>query len=469
MFTAIFQDHFRYLALCVFAALVLGGAAWWLARRLGNPYGVAWAGLVGAVAGVLGVTFMGAGPAEGTCVVNHDFGQPFQTVQGLWNLAMMVPLGLFAALAVRRPLPVLVGVITLPLAIEFTQATVNGLGRVCDSADAEMNILGGLLGVAAGALILSLRHRPLDWRARSTPSLITAAVILVLGAGVARPAVSFTHVDGTGLSAASTDQREAVQRAVEEAFGDRYELAHVQDQPCVGAPCTNVIFILLSRDRKHPQVYGHGTLSWPDGKHLNVLLQDGDRPTVMGYPVPGAKAPTDEESAFRIAESYMHERYPWAKHAVTHKTHPVGARAELGWVTSWQWLDGDVLMPRMLDVEVSRTGTVSQVDVTLGPTDLDLEKPKLNAAQAEKAVREAMAARSRARGHDAPAGFQVKAVTLKAHERQGKWRAEWLVNVSLGAEGQPSDPAGTSASDMWRVDAVTGQTYDGVDTAVETG
>ncbi|MGW2184167.1 VanZ family protein [Streptomyces sp. NPDC001732] len=108
-----------------------------LSSRLGSPHGVWWAGLAGTLTGVLGVTFMGSGPASGQCVINHDLAEPFRTTQGLWNLAMTVPLGLFALMALRRILPAAVGVVALPLAIEFTQAAANGLGRVCDSADAE--------------------------------------------------------------------------------------------------------------------------------------------------------------------------------------------------------------------------------------------------------------------------------------------------------------------------------------------
>lgn len=466
MFTAIFQHHYGYLAVCMLAALVLGGAAWLLSRRLGNPHGVWWAGLVGTLTGMLGVTFMGSGPASGQCAINHDLAQPFQTIQGLWNLAMTVPLGLFALLALRRPLPALVGVIALPLAIEFTQAAVNGLGRVCDSADAEMNILGGLAGLAVAALALAKRGS-LDWQAGAKASLIASAVLLALGSGVARPAVTFAHVDGTGLSVANSQQQQAVERAVKEAFGDRYELGRVDDQPCVGAPCRNVIFVLLSRDKGHPEAFGSGSLSWPDKKHLNVLLEDSDRPSVMGYPVAGAKAPSNEQEAYQVARSYMRERYPWAQDAVEHKTYPVGEKAELGWMTSWRWVNDDVLMPRMLDVQVDRVGHVSQVDVTLGPTHLKLEKAKLDAGQAEKAVREVMAAQLRAGGGSVPDELQVTAFTLKAVEREGTWRPEWLVSVSIGAEEQEADPL--ASADLWRVDAVSGQVYDGTDAPVKAG
>ncbi|MFF3365455.1 VanZ family protein [Streptomyces misionensis] len=471
MFSAIFQGHYGYLAACMLAALVLGGVAWLVARRLGNPYGVWWAGLTGTLTGMLGVTFMGGGPANGQCVINHDLTEPFHATQGLWNLLMTVPLGLFALLALRRLLPALVGVVALPLAIEFTQATVNGLGRTCDSSDAEMNILGGLVGlvVAAGFLASS---GALNWRAATKGSLIASAVLLVLGAGVARPMVSFTHVDGTGLSAADPSTRQAVEQVVTEAFGDRYKLGRVYLQPCVGASCTNVEFTLLSRDKGHPEAFSNGSLSWPDKKHLNVLLEDSDRSNVMGYPVAGAKAPSGKQEAYRIARTYMNNRYPWAEDATSHRTDAVGGKAELGWITSWRWLQDDVLMPRMLDVQVDRTGRVSQVDVTLGPKHVKLGKAKLDAGQAERAVREGLIAQYKAnRGGDlderqVEAKYQVKAFTLKANERSGTWRPEWLVNVSMCAR-PGSEPQQPSDTDMWRVDAVNGQVYDGTDAPVK--
>jgi hypothetical protein len=68
------------------------------------------------------------------------------------------------------------------------------------------------------------------------------------------------------------------------------------------------------------------------------------------------------------------------------ETDPVGEKASLGWMTNWRWTHNDVLMPRMLDVQIDKAGRVSQIDVTLGPTRADLPKPKLDAGQAEKAV-----------------------------------------------------------------------------------
>ncbi|MFE2053413.1 VanZ family protein [Streptomyces sp. NPDC059459] len=458
MFSAIFQHHVGYLVACTLTALVLGGGAWALARRLGNPHGLWWAGLAFTVTGVLGVTFMGAGPASGVCVLNHQFAEPFRTTQGLWNLAMMVPVGALVLLAVRRPLPALVAVVTFPLAIEFTQATVDGLGRVCDSSDAEMNIIGGLVGIAIAATVLTV-CASLRWQGGVKGALIASVALLLLGSGVARPMLDFTNVDGSGLSAADTDQRRAVEAAVKEAFGDRYTIGQLYEQPCLDTSCKNIIFNLHIREKGQSELFGNGSFSWPDKDHLNVLLEDSDRPTDMGYPVKGATAPITEHEAHEIAQTYARQRYPWAKSATVQETDPVGEKASLGWMTNWRWTHNDVLMPRMLDVQIDKAGRVSQIDVTLGPTRADLPKVKLDAKQAEKAVNDAVAAQLRANGSTG-AEFQTKAVTVKADDLDGTWKPYWLVNVAWPHAGQNDDEQAPSPVETYRVNALTGQVYD---------
>ncbi|MEU0334234.1 VanZ family protein [Streptomyces sp. NPDC006193] len=458
MFSAIFQHHVGYLAVCTVLGLILGGASWTLVRKWGHPHGAWWSGLTFTVTGVLGVTFMGGGSASGVCVLNHRFAEPFHTTQGLWNLAMMVPVGACALLAVRRPLPVLVGVLGLPLAIEFTQATVNGLGRVCDSSDAEMNIIGGLAGLTVVAVVLTIRHS-LAWQAGTKGALITSAALLILSLGVARPMLDVTNVDGSSLAGASARQKQAVQVAIKEAFGDHYEIGQQYAQPCVGAPCTNIIFNLHSREEGHSKDFGIGSLSWPDKKHLNVQLEDSDRPTVMGYPVGAEKAPSTDTEASRIAKLYAQRQYPWARGATMSETTAVGAKAELGWITSWRWKQRDVLMPRMLDVQVDRVGNVSRIDVTLGPVRVNLPEAKLDAVQAEKEVEKAIAVRLQAKGKTG-AEFHTAAVTLKAVEQDGDWRPNWLVNVTWPRDGQSDDPQEQAPADMYRVNALTGQVYD---------
>jgi hypothetical protein len=459
VFSAIFRHDIGYLAMCTLLGLLCGGASWMLAHKLKKPHGPWWAALTFTLVGVLGVTFMGGGPASETCVLNRLFAEPFRTTQGLWNLAMLVPVGVCALMAVRRPLPVLLGVIALPLAIEFTQATVDGLGRICDSSDAEMNIIGGLIGVTLAGTFLAAR-RSLAWKAGARGTMIGLAVFLLAGSGLAAPMLTFTIVDGTGLSAADAEQRRAVGLAVKEAFGDRYTIGQVQEEPCAGAPCTHIIFNLHSREAGHPQAFAMGRLSWPDKRHLNVQLEDGDRPTVMGFPVKGAKVPSTGVAASRIATSYALQKYAWVRSATTKDTSAVGGKDERGWTTRWRWTHRGVLMPRMLEVQVDRTGRVSQIDVTRGPIRIDLPEAELDAAQAEKAVRKAVEIQLRSR-HNTGAEFRTRAVTVKAAEQNGRWRPNWLVNVTWPPVTGQGDAAQEDVPpDVYRVDAVTGAVYE---------
>jgi VanZ like family len=73
-----------------------------------------------------------------------------QSSEGLLNLLLLVPLGVAATLATRRPLLVCILVIALPGLIELMQTQI--AGRVCSGTDYVENVLGGLAGVAVGAV-----------------------------------------------------------------------------------------------------------------------------------------------------------------------------------------------------------------------------------------------------------------------------------------------------------------------------
>jgi hypothetical protein len=83
-----------------------------------------------------------------------------QSSEGLLNLLLLVPLGVAATLATRRPLLACVVVIALPGLIELMQSQIPG--RVCSGTDYLENVLGGLAGVAMGAVAcwLVARRRP---------------------------------------------------------------------------------------------------------------------------------------------------------------------------------------------------------------------------------------------------------------------------------------------------------------------
>ena len=74
------------------------------------------------------------------------------------NIAMFVPLTLFAVVMTRRPLPVTAVGVLLPAAVEAAQALA-GAGRTCAGFDWVNNAIGALLGVLLGLAALRLARR----------------------------------------------------------------------------------------------------------------------------------------------------------------------------------------------------------------------------------------------------------------------------------------------------------------------
>lgn len=118
-----------------------------------------------AVVGLLGALALTLSPAGGRADVlcTVQFSVPFQGLDTLANVALMLPLTLFAALRLGRPLPVLAGVAGLSAVIELVQALVPALGRACDTDDWVMNTLGAVLGALLALVIAAADAR----RARS--------------------------------------------------------------------------------------------------------------------------------------------------------------------------------------------------------------------------------------------------------------------------------------------------------------
>ncbi len=100
----------------------------------------------------------GSRPGGVTCTVQLTV--PFQGIDTLANVAMLLPLVLFLGTATNRPLTVLAGAVTFSAVIEVVQALAPVLGRRCDTNDWFMNTVGALLGAAIAVVICRLgRHR----------------------------------------------------------------------------------------------------------------------------------------------------------------------------------------------------------------------------------------------------------------------------------------------------------------------
>lgn len=105
----------------------------------------------------------GARPGGVTCTV--QFSVPFQGIDTLANVAMLLPIVLFLGTATNRPLTILTGAVALSAVIEVVQALAPVLGRRCDTDDLAMNTVGAVLGAVIALVICAI-----DRRRRATAS-----------------------------------------------------------------------------------------------------------------------------------------------------------------------------------------------------------------------------------------------------------------------------------------------------------
>lgn len=121
--------------------------------------------LAGAsLAAIVAITLVGADRVGTTsCASLSGLGLAYvlseagHDLESFLNAALLVPLGLTLVLGMRRTLPPLMVVLVLPGLIEAAQLVVPG--RVCSAADYVLNVSGGLVGVATGAVALRWSRR----------------------------------------------------------------------------------------------------------------------------------------------------------------------------------------------------------------------------------------------------------------------------------------------------------------------
>lgn len=141
--------------LAVIVALAIG---WFLHRRGARTALLVLAGI--GLLGVLALTFSPEGVRAGGITCTVQFSTPFQGIETLANIALLLPFALFLGVALQRPFVVLLGVSALSALIELIQALAPALGRACDTNDWFMNTLGAVIGALGAAAILALNRRP---------------------------------------------------------------------------------------------------------------------------------------------------------------------------------------------------------------------------------------------------------------------------------------------------------------------
>jgi hypothetical protein len=398
----------------------------------------------------------GGGFLTRKCVVNHDFAQPFHTDQGLLNLALFVPVGFFALLAIRAVAPTIALAVLLPLATELIQCLVPAVGRLCDTSDVEMNALGGLAGAVAASLLLRLARSPLPGlEAGMRRTVQLAAGVLVVTAVLWTTVITEIPVDATSLQLAGGDEKAAADKALHEAFGDRYPIVNVQVQPGTNGAPTQLLIALKS---------GFATLTWPDTRQLVVSLESSAAPTQASFPVTGqVKAPTNGNDALAIATRYAQAHYPWGLHGAQPRAYAAGDHAQFGWIVSWRRRDAHgVLMPMRLDVQIDTAGRVSQLLVrhvddpaALPAVTVSRQRARATAlATVTKTLRQGVTA-------------QAVDSELLAVQRKGKWRVQWLFaiqpsqsQVYIDATTGKPEPSATEQQSVSDPGSLTGSNQD---------
>ncbi|THA26250.1 VanZ family protein [Streptomyces sp. RKND-216] len=438
MFSAIFKEQTAFIVVASLAVLLVAAAGYFLAHRHAER-AWSWAILGAAVAAEVALTlFLSGGrgnSSTGKCVVNHDFAEPFATTQGILNLALFVPIGIFGVLASRRLLPVLAGGIALTVATEFLQTLLPGVSRGCDSSDLQMNALGAVTGALATYGILRASGRAVKPAgAAAKPTALGGLAVLLPAAVVWNLWITPVHVDATSLQGPDDAQRTAAEKAVSRAFDDHQEVVKIQFSPGVAGGPEALLIALES---------GSARLSWPDTSRFTATLEASNRTTNGSFPIEGAKRkPGNEQDAEEIARRYAERRYPWATPDAKVQVNPMG---ELGWIVSWRRLNSDgVLLPMRLDVQINTEGRVSQLLVNDIKDPKSLPAPTLSEKKASSIARKSV---------HVPKEIVLTAqrCALRATKRNGNWRTDWVCPF------QTNDPDFMVAP--IHVDAVTGKAH----------
>ncbi|MFI0724320.1 VanZ family protein [Streptomyces sp. NPDC021224] len=443
MFSAVFHGQSWFLFCACIIALLLACGAFSLAQRHGvRPW--EFASLTAFLVAEISVTLLmpNGGYTSHTCIINRNVFGSLLTDQGLFNLLMFIPIGLTGVLATRSVLPTVAGSVALSMFTELAQAAVPGIGRNCDSSDLTMNTAGAVIGAAVAYVILDnpSTRPPLERHWRPTAYGFAAAVVVV--AIVSTTSIQFLSMDATGIQFANGKQKDAAQKALHASFGDKYRITRIQYQPPVGGGSgQGTIAMVLDNGQ------ANASLTWPENQTLTVSFENSDTITNESFPVAGAEAaPKTGQEALAIATKYARQYHPDALVSSQSTVTQVDPDAKLGWMASWRRVSADgILMPMRLDVEINRAGRISQMVSADISDPIDLPPVRVAKADAVEKARQSIANLL----HDGQK-FKVANVSLRAMDRGGKWRTEYVVSYIT--------PSGDEAQSVSYVDATTGTT-----------
>ncbi|MFF4500199.1 hypothetical protein [Streptomyces sp. NPDC001401] len=212
------------------------------------------------------------------------------------------------------------------------------------------------------------------------------------------------------VASADSAQRQAVDDAVHQAFGDHYAIGNIRFSSSPDGDSGTVMASLP---------VGFVQVNWPERNEITASLDMSDSGKPSGFPVPGAPAHvTSSEQATQVATKYAQKHFPWGVPQTRVKASAVGDNASLGWLVSWRRYHNDVLMPMRLDVQIDRSGHVSQLSTRQAP-DVAVPPVRVNNKKTAELAMNAV-----------PGCRKVDVGDLFAMRTESKWQAVWRVVVT---------------------------------------
>ncbi|WP_445279051.1 VanZ family protein [Streptomyces sp. DSM 118148] len=419
MISAILSAQPLLLFVLATSSAVLTVVGFLLGRRFNHSKRLFWS-LAGAGMGVaLSATLTPARSSSnysGTCTISKDFLQSVDTEQWLLNLALLVPVCLFLILAGASYATSIMGVATLSMAIEFTQATLPGIGRACDSDDFIANISGAILISAVVFVTSSLKSGWRNMRSKVVGSsrglmLNSAAIALVAIAGLST--LTMTFVDSsTPIKEADSSQRRAVAVALEALFGNSLHLTRVQVSNLPDGDEASKQTLIASWEN------GNAELSWPDAKIHKIWSSDG----VAFAGRRGRTEINDASAAKAVTAKFAARNFAWTS-AATKISTKGDSQFPGAWRVTYQQKQDDIIMPLNFSVVISRSGRL-----------LELTADEFRTPDQIPPVKVTLTVASETAASHAPPGSRLSTKELRLLKRGSTWFTAWDFTYSRSSD-----------------------------------